>query len=158
MIIFFERIKIVFILLLFSLLIISCSSVSKNEIKNEDNNKTQGEVSKKWGEVRLQYKMKTDLNNYGFNIYRGNSESGPFAKVNKDIIKISDTKNTNMDNRIDHTYFEYVDRPLLLNQTYYYYIDSVLYSGESKNISGINKVVVIKPLTMKQEEELGLEE
>lgn len=146
------------ILIILSILCYSCS-VNEQEAVKTSEGKNQGEIkkspkstepmSKKWGKVTIRFRMETQDDTYGFNIYRGESEKGPFNLVNKDIILGGGTTRTPMN-------YEYIDKPLQLQKTYYYYLEEVTNTNKRTNITGINPKIVDSPLTLKEVKDLGL--
>jgi hypothetical protein len=73
---------------------------------------------------------------YGYNIYRAESESGPFVKVNAEIIR----PNPHVPNQ------QYTDRGLQEGKIYYYYIEAQHYAGGLKEkITPVTPVIVGKP-------------
>ncbi len=87
------------------------------------------------GKVTIRWRNETEHENYGFNIYRGESEDGPFVKINKDIIPGGGTTSTPKE-------YVYVDQPLEIGKVYYYYIESISFANEKEKITPVTKVVV----------------
>jgi hypothetical protein len=83
----------------------------------------------KMGQVVIQWPTEQAPDVYGFNIYRSDSSQGPFTRVNSDIISAATGKGK------DH--YRYVDKPLELGRTYFYYIESISYAGQKKKISSV---------------------
>lgn len=138
----------ILILICVSAIIFSCSGL---QTKKGDKKIPKGDVSKKWGKVIIKFRTETQENVYGFNIFRGDSQDGPFTKLNKEIIPGSGTTQ-------DPKSYEFVDKPLLLGKTYYYYLQEVTYSKLEKNITGVNPKVVELPLSLNEMKELGLKD
>jgi hypothetical protein len=150
----FYKILALFIINIFFL---NCSNLTEKTGKNETNpskkiaSESKEPMSKKWGKVTIRFRMETQDDVYGFNIYRGESEKGPFEKINKDIIIGGGTTTTPKN-------YEFVDKPLILGKTYFYYLEEQTNSGHKNNITGINPKVVDTPLTLKEVKNLGLKE
>lgn len=72
---------------------------------------------------------------YGFNVLRGETREGPFTKLNQDIILASTTSKPDTD-------YMFVDQPLEIGKIYYYYVESVNYAGQKKQMTPLSKVVV----------------
>ena len=85
--------------------------------------------SPKLGQVVIQWPTEHGADAYGFNIYRGESAQGPFTHVNADIIPAATGE--------DKEYYRYVDKPLELGETYFYYIESISYAGQKKKITPV---------------------
>ena len=83
--------------------------------------------SPKLGQVVIQWPTEYGADIYGFNIYRGESAQGPFTHINADIIPTATGK--------DKEYYRYVDKPLELGKTYFYYIESISYAGQKRKIT-----------------------
>lgn len=158
------------ILLLLSFVIFSCKTMQKAPEPNLDKSdkaqsaevksaadakksdeKSSEPLSKKWGKVVIRFRTETQANTYGFFAYRGETKDGPFVKVNKDIIPGAGTTS-------DPKNYEFVDIPLELGKTYYFYLEEVTYNKVTKNITGVNPKKVTQALTLKEAKELGLSE
>jgi len=72
----------------------------------------------------------SERDNFGFEVYRGLSESGPFEKINPDVIRAAGT--TDMPQR-----YEYTDDTNEPDTIYWYYIESISMNGERKRISPV---------------------
>jgi hypothetical protein len=73
---------------------------------------------------------------YGYNIYRSESDSGPFVKVNPEIIRPDHNKPNQT----------YTDHGLQNGRIYYYYIEAQHYAGGVKEkVTPITPVIVGKP-------------
>jgi len=107
----------------------SCSLFSKeqNPVKSSDKD-PQGKVIIRW-------RNETEHDNYGFHIYRGKTEKGPFKKINKEIIPGSGTTSTPRE-------YVYVDQPLEIGETFYYYIEAISFAGVKEKITPVTPVVV----------------
>ena len=87
------------------------------------------------GQVVIQWPTEYGADVYGFNIYRAESTQGPFTRVNADIIPTATGK--------DKEYYRYVDKPLELGKTYFYYIESISYAGQKSKITPVIPVNAI---------------
>ena len=83
----------------------------------------------KMGQVVIQWPTDYGADVYGFNIYRGESAQGPFVRINADIISTSTGK--------DKEFHRYIDKPLELGKTYFYYIESISYAGQKTKITPV---------------------
>lgn len=88
----------------------------------------------KMDQVTLKWRTESEINNLGFDVYRGESPDGPFVKVNPAHIKGAGTDST------PHNY-KFVDESAAVGKTYYYYIEAISFSGEREK-SHIIKVIV----------------
>ena len=84
--------------------------------------------------VALKWHTESEINNLGFDVYRGESPDGHFVKVNSAYIKGAGTDST------PHNY-RFVDENAVVGKTYYYYIEAISFSGERER-SHIIKVVI----------------
>jgi hypothetical protein len=71
---------------------------------------------------------------YGFLIYRAERPDGPFRRVNKDIVRVSDAPPP-------HRY-TYEDREVQPGRSYYYYLESVSKGGLKARLSGVVTKVI----------------
>lgn len=85
--------------------------------------------SEKMGQVVIQWPTEYGADVYGFNIYRSESAQGPFTRVNTDIIPSSSGENKE--------YYRYIDKPLALGKTYFYYIESISYAGQKRKMTPV---------------------
>lgn len=72
----------------------------------------------------------SEVDNFGFDVYRGLAEAGPFEKVNAEIIPAAGT--TDMPQR-----YEFIDATIEADTVYWYYVESISMNGERKRISPI---------------------
>jgi hypothetical protein len=72
----------------------------------------------------------SEKDNFGFEVYRGLSESGPFEKINPEVIAAAGT--TDLPQK-----YEFSDSSIEADTVYWYYIESISMSGERKRISPI---------------------
>lgn len=84
--------------------------------------------------VVVKWQTESEINNLGFDIYRSESPDGKFIKVNPAYIKGAGTDAT------PHNY-KFVDESAVIGKTYYYYLETINFSGERER-SHIIKVIV----------------
>jgi hypothetical protein len=71
---------------------------------------------------RIKWVTASELNNFGFDVFRGDSEEGSFVRVNENTIAgagSSDTPNQ----------YEFVDDSIAAETVYWYYVESISMSG-----------------------------
>jgi hypothetical protein len=85
-------------------------------------------------EVTLKWRTESEINNLGFDVYRSESPDGKFVKVSSAYIKGAGTDST------PHNY-RFVDESAVVGKTYYYYLETISFSGEREK-SHIIKVIV----------------
>jgi hypothetical protein len=76
----------------------------------------------------LRWKTATEVDNFGFDVYRSVSEDGPFERINEDPIPGAGTTD-------EPTSYEYVDDTIDPTRAYYYYLESISMSGERKKFT-----------------------
>jgi hypothetical protein len=74
--------------------------------------------------VTVEWTTASELNTAGFNLYRGDSQGGPFTKINRDFIPHSP------DPLVGGSYV-FTDTTVLAGRTYYYQLEDVEFSGGS---------------------------
>jgi hypothetical protein len=126
--------SILFLFILLNLVLISCSTAPKKEEQGVDQKTSplQGKIVVRWQNVK-------GYDTYGFNIQRAESREGPFTKLNQDIVLASTTSKPDTD-------YMFVDQPLEIGKIYYYYVESVNYAGQKKQMTPLSKVVVKTPI------------
>jgi hypothetical protein len=85
-------------------------------------------------QVILKWSTESEINNLGFDVYRSGSPEGQFVKVNSSYIKGAGTNATPHD-------YQFVDESAVVGKTYYYYLETISFSGERER-SHIIKVIV----------------
>lgn len=73
-------------------------------------------------ENRIKWATASEVSNFGYDVYRGDSEEGPFAKLTEDPIPGAGTVDT-------PTSYEYVDDTIAPDTVYYYYVESISMDG-----------------------------
>ncbi len=72
----------------------------------------------------------SELDSFGYDVYRGLSEEGPFAVVNAEVIPGAGT--TDIPQR-----YEFVDDAIEPGTVYWYYVESISLAGERKRITPV---------------------
>lgn len=83
----------------------------------------------------LKWQVSNENNIYGYLIYRGDSENGPFLRVNKDIVRVGENKGDG----ITSTY-AWRDESATAGKTYWYYIGMLNRDGSKQQLSGPQEV------------------
>jgi len=81
----------------------------------------------------LKWSTASEVDNFGFDIYRAGSENGPFIRLNDSPIPGAGTSDL-------PTYYEYVDDTINPTLEYFYYIESISISGEREKFTPTNRV------------------
>ena len=92
--------------------------------------------------IELHWRTASERANLGFNVYRSDSEDGPYTKVNLELIKGAGTDATSHD-------YTYMDEGVVPGKTYYYAIEDVDFSGNRERHSAIE--VTYEQLSMSTE-------
>lgn len=72
--------------------------------------------------IILKWRTETEMNNYGFNIYRSLEDSSGYQKINRDVIPGAGNSNE------AHEYF-FLDKQVAYNKTYYYKLEDINLEG-----------------------------
>jgi hypothetical protein len=79
----------------------------------------------------LKWQVSNENNIYGYLVYRGDVENGPFLRVNKDIVHVDAGKGDG----ITSTY-AWRDDSATAGKTYWYYIGMLYRDGTKQQLSG----------------------
>jgi len=77
---------------------------------------------------RVKWTTGSELNNFGFDVLRGDSEEGPFIIISKNTIPGAGTSDT--PNR-----YEYIDDTIEAGKAYWYYVESISMTGEREKFT-----------------------
>ncbi len=113
---------------LLALLLIALGAPALAEEPQADSQETAGE--KKPPANRLAWRTSTEHDNFGYNIYRGESEEGPFVRLNEDPIPGAGTTD-------EPTDYEYIDDTIEPAKTYWYYLESISMSGVKERFTTV---------------------
>lgn len=120
-----------FLLLLCSVIIGCATTNTKGETAIPQTLPLHGKIVIRWKKIR-------SYDSYGYNIMRSDTSEGPYARLNRDIILASSTSKPD-------TEYMFVDQPLEIGKILYYYVESVDYSGQKKQMTPPTKVIVKTP-------------
>ncbi len=70
----------------------------------------------------LKWSTASEVDNFGYDVYRGDSEEGPFERLNPDPVPGAGTTD-------EPTYYRFVDDTIDPYKTYFYYIESISMGG-----------------------------
>ena len=76
----------------------------------------------------VKWVTESELNNFGFDVLRGDCEEGPFTRVNENTIPgagSSDIPNQ----------YEFIDETIEAGKVYWYYVESISMSGEREKFT-----------------------
>jgi len=90
----------------------------------------------------LKWSTASEVDNFGFDVYRSESEDGPFIRLNADPIPGAGTTD-------EVSRYEYVDETIDPYKDYYYYVESISMSGVREKLTPTYPA----PAKLKAEEE-----
>jgi hypothetical protein len=76
----------------------------------------------------LKWSTASEVDNFGFDIYRAESEDGPFGRLNDSPVPGAGTSDV-------PTYYEYLDKTIDPDRAYFYYIESISIHGEREKFT-----------------------
>ncbi len=80
----------------------------------------------------IKWSTASEVDNFGFDVYRGDGPEGPFERINADTIEGAGT--------IDEpTRYQYADDTIDPHRTYYYYVESISMSGVRERFTPVGK-------------------
>jgi hypothetical protein len=82
------------------------------------------DATAKSGRVILNWSTESEIDNAGFNLYRSESQSGPFSKINDALISA-------MGSSTQGASYEYVDNNVRNRKTYWYKLEDIDLNGQS---------------------------
>ncbi len=74
----------------------------------------------------------SEVDNFGYDVYRGDSPDGPFERLNPEVIEGAGTTD-------EPTRYRYVDDRIDPRRTYYYYVESISMSGIRERFTPVGK-------------------
>lgn len=88
----------------------------------------EGEVFKN----TIRWSTASEVDNFGFDVYRSESEDGPFVRVNPEVIEGGGTSD-------EPRHYEFVDVTIDPYKTYFYYVESIAMSGTRERFTPVGK-------------------
>jgi hypothetical protein len=86
----------------------------------------------------IRWSTASEVENFGYDVYRGDSEEGPFVRLTPKPIPGAGTSDE------PHKY-SYVDKDIDPTKEYWYYVESVSYSGVRERFTPIQKAKAKQP-------------
>jgi hypothetical protein len=80
----------------------------------------------------IRWTTASEVDNFGFDVYRGESTDGPFRRLNATPIEGGGTTD-------EPRAYAFVDDTIEPHRTYYYYVESISMSGERQRFTPIGK-------------------
>ena len=81
----------------------------------------------------IRWATASEVDNFGYDVYRGESEEGPFTRLTAEPIAGAGTTD-------EPSYYTFVDDTLEPGTDYYYYVESISVHGERERFTPIQKV------------------
>ena len=78
--------------------------------------------------ILVRWTTASELDNFGFHVYRSRSEEGPFERLTEESIPGAGT--TDETNR-----YEFLDRSVEAGEEYFYFVESISVDGERKRLT-----------------------
>jgi hypothetical protein len=88
---------------------------------------------------RIKWTTASEVDNFGFDIYRSTNEDGPFERINSNPIPGAGTVD-------EPTSYEYEDTEIDPTRVYYYYIESISINGIREVFSPVIKAKAKRPV------------
>lgn len=83
-------------------------------------------------ENTIKWSTASEVDNFGFDVYRSESKEGPFVRINEQVIEGAGTTD-------EPRYYEFVDATIDPRKTYFYYVESISMSGTREQFTPIGK-------------------
>lgn len=80
----------------------------------------------------IKWTTASEVDNFGFDVYRGLSAEGPFERLNEETIEGAGTTD-------EPQKYRFVDDTLDPHRTYYYFVESISMSGDRKKFTPVGK-------------------
>lgn len=81
----------------------------------------------------LKWATASEVDNFGYDVYRSESEEGPFDRLTEDPIQGAGTTD-------EPSYYQYVDTTIDPQKDYYYYVESISIHGVRERFTPVQKV------------------
>ncbi len=116
------------------------------EATQEGDDKAQGDDLNEDGTYNktIRWATASEVDNFGYDIFRGLSEDGPFERITEEPIAGAGTTD-------EPSYYTHVDEGLDPSVDYYYYIESISMHGVRERFTPIQKVAARQPAEESQD-------
>ena len=105
------------------------TSGSQAEEASEEATNARGDEEKPL-DNRLKWSTASEVDNFGYYVYRGETEEGPFERVTEDPLPGAGTTD-------EPSYYEFVDDRIDPTRDYYYYVESVAMDGTKERFTPV---------------------
>jgi hypothetical protein len=80
----------------------------------------------------IKWSTASEVDNFGYDVFRGDKEEGPFTRLNAKIIAGAGTVD-------EPRYYQYVDETIEVGKEYWYYVESVSLAGVREKFTPVFK-------------------
>lgn len=80
----------------------------------------------------IKWSTASEVDNFGYDVFRGDKEEGPFKRLNAKIIAGAGTVD-------EPRYYQYVDETIEVGKEYWYYVESVSLAGVREKFTPVFK-------------------
>jgi len=80
----------------------------------------------------IKWSTASEVDNFGYDVFRGDKEEGPFTRLNAKIIAGAGTVD-------EPRYYQYVDETIEAGKEYWYYVESVSLAGVREKFTPVFK-------------------
>lgn len=80
----------------------------------------------------IKWSTASEVDNFGYDVFRGDKEEGPFTRLNSKIIAGAGTVD-------EPRHYQYVDESIQAGKEYWYYVESVSLSGVREKFTPVFK-------------------
>lgn len=94
---------------------------------------------------RLKWSTASEIDNFGYHVYRGDSEEGPFERMTDDPMAGAGTTD-------EPSYYEFVDDQIDPTRDYFYYVESLAMDGTRERFTPVIRAKAKQPLEDTAEE------
>lgn len=94
---------------------------------------------------RIRWTTASEVDNFGFDVYRAESEAGPFVRITPQPIAGGGTSDTPRS-------YEFVDSTIDPTKAYWYYVESISMGGERERFTPVQRVAPKRPAKESTEE------
>ena len=77
---------------------------------------------------RIKWATASEVDNFGYDVFRGDSETGQFVKINQNTIPGAGNSDT-------PSRYEYTDSAIAEGKTYWYYVESISMTGQREKFT-----------------------
>jgi hypothetical protein len=86
----------------------------------------------------VKWSTATELDNFGYDVYRGESLEGPFVRITEQPIEGAGTTD-------EPSYYEYVDDTIDPGRPYWYYVESISMGGIRERFTPVIEAPAKRP-------------